>query len=57
MSTVFKAQIDWVLLSVGAVRSTRGKTLAVMRVWGGSQSFSGQSTASTRALDAHVYHP
>ena len=34
-----KAQIDWVPLSLGAVRPTQGKTLAVMQVEGGSQSF------------------
>ena len=34
-----KAQIDWIPLSVGAVRPTQGKTLAVMQVSGGSQSF------------------
>lgn len=39
MSAVFKAQIDWVPLSMGAVRPTQGKTLAVMQVCGGSQSF------------------
>jgi arsenic resistance protein ArsH len=39
MSAVFKAQIDWVPLSIGAVRPTQGKTLAVMQVSGGSQSF------------------
>lgn len=39
MSAILKAQIDWVPLSVGAVRPTQGKTLAVMQVSGGSQSF------------------
>ena len=39
MSAVFKAQIDWVPLAIGAVRPTQGKTLAVMQVCGGSQSF------------------
>ena len=34
-----KTQIDWIPLSVGAVRPTQGKTLAVMQVSGGSQSF------------------
>ena len=34
-----KAQIDWIPLSLGAVRPTQGKTLAVMQVSGGSQSF------------------
>ncbi len=39
MSSVLKAQIDWIPLSIGAVRPTQGKTLAVMQVSGGSQSF------------------
>ncbi|PTQ74278.1 arsenical resistance protein ArsH [Pseudomonas sp. GV071] len=39
MSAVFKAQIDWVPLAIGAIRPTQGKTLAVMQVSGGSQSF------------------
>jgi arsenic resistance protein ArsH len=39
MSAVMKAQIDWIPLSVGAVRPTQGRTLAVMQVSGGSQSF------------------
>lgn len=39
MSAVFKAQIDWIPLALGAIRPTQGKTLAVMQVCGGSQSF------------------
>ncbi len=39
MSAVLKAQIDWVPLAMGARRPTQGKTLAVMQVCGGSQSF------------------
>ncbi|MCP2233465.1 MULTISPECIES: arsenical resistance protein ArsH [Erwinia] len=39
MSSVMKAQIDWIPLSEGAVRPSQGKTLAVMQVSGGSQSF------------------
>ncbi|MEG6508147.1 arsenical resistance protein ArsH [Methyloligella sp. 2.7D] len=39
MSAVLKAQIDWVPLSVGSIRPTQGRTLAVMQVSGGSQSF------------------
>ncbi|MBX8485740.1 arsenical resistance protein ArsH [Pseudomonas cichorii] len=39
MSSVFKAQIDWIPLTMGAVRPSQGKTLAVMQVCGGSQSF------------------
>ena len=36
---IMKAQIDWIPLALGAVRPTQGKTLAVMQVEGGSQSF------------------
>ncbi|HEY7772205.1 MAG TPA: arsenical resistance protein ArsH [Marinagarivorans sp.] len=39
MTGIMKAQIDWVPLSLGGVRPTQGKTLAVMQVCGGSQSF------------------
>ncbi|MDH1574989.1 MULTISPECIES: arsenical resistance protein ArsH [Pseudomonas] len=39
MTGVFKSQVDWIPLSMGAVRPTQGKTLAVMQVCGGSQSF------------------
>ncbi len=39
MTGIMKAQIDWIPLSLGAVRPTQGKTLAVMQVSGGSQSF------------------
>jgi arsenic resistance protein ArsH len=39
MTGIMKAQIDWIPLAVGAVRPTQGKTLAVMQVSGGSQSF------------------
>jgi len=39
MTSILKAQIDWIPLSIGAVRPTQGKTLAVMQVSGGSQSF------------------
>ena len=38
MTGLMKTQIDWIPLS-GAVRPTQGKTLAVMQVSGGSQSF------------------
>ena len=36
---VMKSQIDWIPLEVGSVRPTQGRTLAVMQVSGGSQSF------------------
>lgn len=39
LSAVFKNQIDWLPLSEGSVRPTQGRTLAVMQVCGGSQSF------------------
>lgn len=39
MTGVMKSQIDWIPLTSGAVRPTQGKTLAVMQVSGGSQSF------------------
>lgn len=39
MTGILKSQIDWVPLSVGGVRPTQGKTLAIMQVSGGSQSF------------------
>jgi arsenic resistance protein ArsH len=39
MTGVMKSQIDWIPLSVGSIRPTQGRTLAVMQVSGGSQSF------------------
>lgn len=39
MTGIMKTQIDWIPLSLGAVRPTQGKTLAVMQVSGGGQSF------------------
>lgn len=39
MTGIMKPQIDWIPLSLGAVRPTQGKTLALMQVNGGSQSF------------------
>ncbi|PST25396.1 arsenical resistance protein ArsH [Mesorhizobium plurifarium] len=39
MTGIMKAQIDWIPLSAGSIRPTQGKTLAVMQVSGGSQSF------------------
>ena len=39
MTGIMKAQIDWLPLSEGAVRPSQGKTLAVLQVSGGSQSF------------------
>ncbi len=39
MTAIMKAQIDWIPLSLGAKRPTQGKTLALIQVSGGSQSF------------------
>ncbi len=39
MTGIMKAQIDWIPLAEGAVRPTQGKTLALLQVSGGSQSF------------------
>jgi arsenic resistance protein ArsH len=39
MTGVFKSQIDWLPLESGGVRPTQGRTLAVMQVNAGSQSF------------------
>jgi len=39
MSGVMKSMVDWIPLAAGAIRATQGKTLAVMQVSGGSQSF------------------
>ena len=39
MTGSMKSQIDWIPLALGAVRPTQGKTLALMQVSGGKQSF------------------
>ena len=36
---VFKNQIDWIPLSSGSVRPTQGRSLSIIQVNGGSQSF------------------
>ena len=41
---LMKAQIDHLPLSIGSVRPTQGRTLAVMQVSGGSQSFNAVNT-------------
>lgn len=41
---VIKSQIDWIPLEMGSVRPTQGRTLAVMQVSGGSQSFNAVNT-------------
>ncbi|MEB3190129.1 MAG: arsenical resistance protein ArsH [Snowella sp.] len=44
ISGIMKNQIDWIPLAIGAVRPTQGRTLAVMQVCGGSQSFNAVNT-------------
>ena len=44
ISGLMKAQIDHLPLSLGGVRPTQGRTLAVMQVSGGSQSFNAVNT-------------
>ena len=44
ISGLMKTQIDWIPLSLGAIRPTQGRTLAVMQVSGGSQSFNAVTT-------------
>lgn len=44
ISGMIKNQIDWIPLTLGAVRPTQGRTLAVMQVSGGSQSFNAVNT-------------
>jgi arsenic resistance protein ArsH len=39
VTAVMKNQIDWIPLEQGAMRPSQGRTLAVMQVCGGSQSF------------------
>jgi arsenic resistance protein ArsH len=41
---ILKNQLDWIPLSIGAIRPTQGRTLAVMQVSGGSQSFNAVNT-------------
>jgi len=41
---VMKSQVDWIPLSIGSIRPTQGRTLAVMQVSGGSQSFNAVNT-------------
>jgi arsenical resistance protein ArsH len=44
ISGLLKTQIDWIPLEMGSVRPTQGRTLAVMQVSGGSQSFNAVNT-------------
>lgn len=44
ISGIMKAQIDWIPLEIGSVRPTQSRTLAVMQVSGGSQSFNAVNT-------------
>ena len=55
---VFKNQIDWLPLELRGVRPTQGRTLAVMQVSGGSQSFNSVNAAAHPGpLDADGDHP
>ncbi len=44
ISGIMKAQVDHLPLSMGGMRPTQGRTLAVMQVSGGSQSFNAVNT-------------
>lgn len=44
ITSVMKNQIDWIPLEVASMRPTQGRTLAVMQVSGGSQSFNTVNT-------------
>ena len=44
ITAVMKNQIDWIPLEQGAMRPSQGRTLAVMQVCGGSQSFNTVNT-------------
>ncbi len=44
ITAVMKNQIDWIPLEQGAMRPSQGRTLAVMQVSGGSQSFNTVNT-------------
>ncbi len=44
VSGIMKNQIDWIPLNIGSVRPTQGRTLAVLEVSGGSQSFNAVNT-------------
>ncbi|RYZ84839.1 MAG: arsenical resistance protein ArsH [Proteobacteria bacterium] len=44
ISGIMKNQIDWIPLNIGSVRPTQGRTLAVLEVSGGSQSFNAVNT-------------
>ncbi len=59
MTGLMKTQIDWLPLApIGGVRPTQGRTLALMQVCGGSQSFNTpQSDAGAGPVDAHDHHP
>ena len=54
---VFKNQIDWLPLEIGSMLPTQGRTLAVMQVSGGSQSFNAVKTLRLLGRwDARVHH-
>jgi arsenic resistance protein ArsH len=55
ITAVLKNQIDWIPLEQGAIRPSQGRTLAVMQVCGGSQSFIPSTPCVVGTLDAHVH--
>lgn len=57
MSGLMKTQIDWIPLSMGAMRPTQGKTLAVMQVSGIPVIQRREPDAGAGPLDAHADHP
>ena len=58
MTGIMKSKIEWIPLSLGGVRLTQGKTLAVMQVprgWPGLQQC--EPAAHSGAVDAAADHP
>ncbi|WP_331001370.1 NAD(P)H-dependent oxidoreductase [Nostoc sp. WHI] len=54
ISGIMKNQIDWIPLTMGAMRPTQGRTLALMQVSGGSQSFNALNTVNYPNLPSTV---
>jgi hypothetical protein len=57
MTGIMKAQIDWIPLSIGSVRPTQGKTLAVMEIGRFAVFQCRESTAHPGPVDADDHHP
>ena len=58
MTGIMKSQIDWIPLSLGGVRPTQGKTLAVMQVSRGQPELQHcEPAAHSGAVDAAADHP